>query len=346
MPYIYYVLTLLILMLAQVSCFTQNLRPPKVSLVGGHYVGAVAIDSDSRNDRGSKSSTMILNPYHEELMKPVIPGWFSLSIKRRALNLWGIFYTVSCLIYAVAILPFMVLTSWSIDLFASATYKRKRTILDWIVHMWSKAVLLTSGCKPTLYGEENLPPHGEPVLYVPNHTSFMDILTLSGFVPRPFKYLSKEEIVKIPVIGYAMKLAHHVFLKRNDITSIDAVAEAVSEKLKSGSSMVLFAEGTRSKDGVLRAFKKGAFQMAKAANVRIVPVSIGNLHRFMPPSALMPLAPLRNIYIKVHPPIDTLDVTVNDLRYQTWEAVNSGLPPYQQGEPSKRMMKAAKEGDK
>jgi 1-acyl-sn-glycerol-3-phosphate acyltransferase len=57
--------------------------------------------------------------------------------------------------------------------------------------------------------------------------------------------------------------------------------------------MVLFAEGSRSPDGRLRTFKKGAFQMAKAAGVKVVPVSIGNLHRWMPNTAILPLAPIR-----------------------------------------------------
>ena len=68
------------------------------------------------------------------------------------------------------------------------------------------------GFRPTIIGTENLPSYNETVIYVPNHTSLMDILTLSGFVPRPFKYLSKEEIKNMPVIGTAMKLAGHVFL--------------------------------------------------------------------------------------------------------------------------------------
>ena len=61
--------------------------------------------------------------------------------------------------------------------------------------------------------------------YVPNHTSFMDILVLSGFVPRPFKYLSKSEIMDIPVIGWAMNLAKHVFLKRDDLKSTMEVSD-------------------------------------------------------------------------------------------------------------------------
>lgn len=74
-------------------------------------------------------------------------------------------------------------------------------------------------CNPKLIGKENLPPIGEPVIYVPNHTSFLDILVFSGFVPRPFKYFSKAEIGNIPIIGFGMKLAKHIFLKREDIQS-------------------------------------------------------------------------------------------------------------------------------
>jgi len=161
----------------------------------------------------------------------------------------------------------MLAVSVSIDLFGSVAHKKRRAVLDWIVHYWSKIALTTAGCVPTLYGIENLPPAGEAVIYVPNHTSFMDILTLSGSVPRPFKYLSKEEIVKIPLIGWAMFLAQHVFLKRDNLQSTLQVSETVTQRLKDGNSMVLFAEGTRSKDGVVKTFKKGAFQMAQTAGV-------------------------------------------------------------------------------
>jgi 1-acyl-sn-glycerol-3-phosphate acyltransferase len=305
----------------------SSLRRPAVSSAGVD----VASDTVPR--------AMVLNPLLQSLTESVSPGKLSLAIKSKVLNLWGVFYALSCLVNAIFVLPVMIVVSLGIDVFGSSAYKKKRTVLDWMVHYWAKMVLLSSGCNPRIYGLENLPPSGEPVIYIPNHTSFMDILTLSGFVPKPFKYLSKEEIVKIPIIGYAMKLGQHVFLKRNDLESTIQVTNTVIEKLEDGNGMVLFAEGTRSKDGVLKQFKKGAFQMAKAAKVRIVPLSIGNLHRFMPPSALMPIAPLRNIYIKIHPAISSDNKSVAELRAETWEAVNSGLPPYQQGVLSARTQK-------
>jgi len=122
-----------------------------------------------------------------------------------------------------------------------------------------------------------------------------------------------------------------VFLKRDDLKSTFEVTETTVQRLKDGNSMVLFAEGTRSPDGALKTFKKGAFQMAKAAGVKIVPVSIGNLHRWMPKDALLPLAPIRHVYIKIHPAISTEDKTVSQLRAATFAAVNDGLPIYQQG---------------
>ena len=73
--------------------------------------------------------------------------------------------------------------------------------------------------------------------------------------------------------------------------------------------------------------------MAKAAGVRIVPVSIGNLHRWMPPSALLPLAPIRGVYVMIHPAIDTRDKSTKEIRKDVEDAVNSGLPSFQKRIP-------------
>jgi 1-acyl-sn-glycerol-3-phosphate acyltransferase len=139
--------------------------------------------------------------------------------------------------------------------------------------------------------------------------------------------------MKIPIIGTGMKLAKHVFLKRDDIHSAFECNEICTQRLLDGNSMVLFAEGTRSLDGRLRPFKKGAFQMAKKAGVRVVPVTLANLHRWMPPSAALPLAPMSNVYIKIHPAIDTANRTVSEIKKLCFEAVNEGLPSYQKALP-------------
>lgn len=262
---------------------------------------------------------------------------FALNIKGKILTIWGVLYTISALVLAMTVLPIMIVSAFVCNIRGNG---KRRLILDWIIHIWAKLTMLSLGTAPQVYGLENLPQQqqgngkdsSEVCVYVPNHTSFMDILLLSGFIPRPFKYLSKEEIKYIPIIGFAMHLAQHVFLKRDDLKSTLEVTESVIQRLKDGNSMVLFAEGTRSPDGRLKAMKKGAFQMAKAAGVKIVPISIGNLHRWMPKEALMPLAPIRNTYIKIHAPIDTKDLPLSQIRAQCLQAVNNGLPSFQQME--------------
>lgn len=270
----------------------------------------------------------ILNPLLSSQSSPVKLGPH-LKIKGKVLTIWGVLYAISAFSIAVLVLPFMMILAAISDIRGNGA---RRKVLDWIIHFWAKIAMLITNTRPKLYGAENLPSNDEVVMYIPNHTSFMDILVLSGFVPRAFKYLSKEEIKSIPVIGTAMGLAKHVFLKRDDLKSTFEVTETTVQRLKDGNSMVLFAEGTRSPDGALKTFKKGAFQMAKAAGVKIIPVTIGNLHRWMPKDALLPLAPIRHVYIKIHPPINTDDKSVSQLRALTFAAVNEGLPIYQQGE--------------
>lgn len=273
------------------------------------------------------TNNLFMNPLHLSQSQPVRVRFPYLNILGKVLTPWGVYNGLIFFATAAFILPIMLVQTVIADLTGNS---KRRRMLDWMIHIWagiSVSLCFTSG---RLYGTENLPAHNETVVYVPNHTSFMDILLLSAYVPRPFKYLSKEEIKYIPFVGAAMTLAKHVFLKRSDLRSTIQVTETCIERLKDGNSLVLFAEGTRSTDGKLTSFKKGAFQMAKQAGVKVVPVSIGNLHRWMPKNALLPLEPIRNTYVKIHPAIDTSNKTISEIRSLCYEAVNSGLPPYQQ----------------
>ena len=100
--------------------------------------------------------------------------------------------------------------------------------------------------------------------------------------------------------------------------------------LENGNSVVTFAEGTRSKDGKLKKFKKGPFKMSSMANVRIIPVSICNMYRWMPSSALLPIAFPRRVEIKLHPPVDTAGRSEAEVCKEVFDTVNAGLPTYQQ----------------
>ena len=120
------------------------------------------------------------------------------------------------------------------------------------------------GYTPEVVGLEHLEGVGH-CLYVPNHASFLDILTLTGFVPRPMKYVSEAKILEIPLIGWPMRLAGHVALKRgNRRSQLETFKDTVAS-LEKGNSLITFAEGGRSVSGKLMPFKRGE---AKPRNPR------------------------------------------------------------------------------
>ena len=112
-----------------------------------------------------------------------------------------------------------------------------------------------------------------PYVVVSNHESFVDILLISH-LPTEMKWMSKVEIMKIPLLGWMMKLARDIPLNRGDSTSGQEAIGASRERLDSKVSVMIFPEGTRSKTGELRKFRGGAFRLAIAAQVPILPLAV------------------------------------------------------------------------
>lgn len=248
-----------------------------------------------------------------------------VKVAGRAVNAVGAFFLLSVFSWAFVFFPALLLAAAYSKLFDP----KKRRLVDWAIFWWAKCAMLTCTFKPRLTGLENLPPVDEAVMIIPNHTSFLDILSLSGFLPRPLKYVSKHEILRIPLIGWAMRLAGHIAIRRSDRQSQLATIKDTVDSLKAGNTVVTFAEGTRSKDGRLRAFKKGPFKMSSTAGVNIVPVSICDLHRWMPSSAMLPLGFPRRTEIKIHPVVTVEGKSDMELQKEVFEAINSGLPEFQ-----------------
>jgi 1-acyl-sn-glycerol-3-phosphate acyltransferase len=129
-------------------------------------------------------------------------------------------------------------------------------------------------------GRENVRP-GSTYVMVANHLSFLDILVLFR-LRRHFKWVSKIEMFRIPVIGWNMRLNRYVELRRGDRQSVLRMMEDCRRTLAGGSSLMVFPEGTRSPDGKLRAFKPGAFQLALDARVPILPIVISGTSDALP----------------------------------------------------------------
>jgi len=112
-----------------------------------------------------------------------------------------------------------------------------------------------------------------PYVVVSNHESFVDILLISH-LPWEMKWLSKAEMFKIPLVGWLMRLAHDVPLRRGERDSVVAALAACRDRLERRVSVMVFPEGTRSASGEMGQFKDGAFRLAIEAGVPVLPLAV------------------------------------------------------------------------
>jgi 1-acyl-sn-glycerol-3-phosphate acyltransferase len=142
-----------------------------------------------------------------------------------------------------------------------------------IARIWAKAILVVSRIRVTVNGLANIDPAGF-YIYMSNHQSNFDIPVLLAHIPGQFRWLAKAELFRIPIFGRAMRGAGYISIDRfNRSSAFESISEA-AEKIKQGVSVMIFPEGTRSKDGRIRPFKKGGFVLAVDAGVPIVPIII------------------------------------------------------------------------
>lgn len=173
-------------------------------------------------------------------------------------------------------------------------------------------------------GLHNLPPETTTAVYVANHQSFLDIFSLFH-LGRPFKFVSKTSNFLIPIVGWSMFLTGHVMINREDKRSIMRCLGDCRGLLGKGASVLFFPEGTRSKDGKMAAFKKGAFSVAVKTGVPVVPITLIGTGALMPNGQEAKLYSGDAVRIIVHPPITSNNA--NTLMNEARAAIASRLPP-------------------
>lgn len=149
--------------------------------------------------------------------------------------------------------------------------------LNEVVYFWANQVLKKSQVTLKVNGLENVPK--EACCFVANHQGNFDILAILAAINKPMGFIAKKELIKTPIISQWMKNIRCVFIDRENVReSVKAINEGI-ENLKSGYSMVIFPEGTRSKGPEIGEFKKGSLKMATKANAPIVPVTIDGSYK-------------------------------------------------------------------
>jgi 1-acyl-sn-glycerol-3-phosphate acyltransferase len=144
-----------------------------------------------------------------------------------------------------------------------------------------RAGVRAAGIRVEVTGLENLPP-GASCIFLPNHVSNLDPPVVLPVLPGRSSVLLKKELMRIPVLGTAMRMGRFVPVERGSRReAAKASVEAAAEALRSGLHMLIFAEGTRSKDGRLAAFKRGPFYLAMETGAPIVPIVITGTQTMM-----------------------------------------------------------------
>lgn len=188
---------------------------------------------------------------------------------------------------------------------------------------FSGGILFLSGIKLKITGLENFDPNGTYV-YVSNHASQYDIVTMQKSVPNRMAIIFKRELAKIPLFGWQLVMGPYIMIDRkkmrNALNSIETAKKTMKEKKV---SILVFAEGTRSLTGEIQPFKRGAFKMVSGVGYPIIPVSISGSDKIMPKGTIK----LKSGEIHVHygSPISTEGISTRqdeiDLMNQVREVV-------------------------
>ena len=148
-------------------------------------------------------------------------------------------------------------------------------------------------------------------VFVANHQGAFDIFLVYGYLGHNFKWLMKQALRKMPLVGFASKKAGHVFVDQSSRKGIVETMRQTRDTLRDGMSTVVFPEGHRSPDGKMAEFKKGAFQTALSLKLPIVPVTIDGAYKVLPIHSwtMFPAA----ISLTFHDPIPTEGITSDTL---------------------------------
>jgi 1-acyl-sn-glycerol-3-phosphate acyltransferase len=228
---------------------------------------------------------------------------------------WVFVFVTMPLLFVGALATFLV----------TAPFDRRRVVLHLYSCAWASFYIVANPLWSERFsGRERLPWKGAAVL-VANHLSILDILVLYGLF-RPFKWVSKAEMFKVPVVGWNMWLNDYVSLQRGDRESIRRMMDHCRAHLARGTPVLIFPEGTRSRDGRLQAFKDGAFRLAIEAGCPVIPIAVSGTAEALPKHGLVIRQRMR-ADVRVLPALRPEDHPSTDaLREAARAAIAAALP--------------------
>lgn len=195
-------------------------------------------------------------------------------------------------------------------------------------HFWGKCWCRLLFIKVEVKNREYIDKNTSYV-FVANHQGAYDIFTIYGFLGHNFKWMMKKSIEKIPFVGAACKLSEQIMVDRSSAMAMARSIVDARKRLRNGMSLVVFPEGTRTQDGRMNPFKKGAFKLAIDFQLPLVPITIDGAYDILPRTSSILNIKYGKITLTIHKPITPPTSTKYDIESimnQTYTTIQSALP--------------------
>lgn len=217
-------------------------------------------------------------------------------------RLRGLLIADPCIILATA---FFSTVSFAVSFFDNTGRAQAR-----VARAWARTLLAVSGVHVRIEGLERIDPAGSYV-FISNHLSYMDTPVVLAHIPVQFRFLAKRGLFQIPGLGTHLSRAGHIPVPREDpraaVKTMQTAAEIIQEKKI---SLLIFPEGGRSHDGVLRPFKEGGAYIAIRAGVEVVPMVLIGTRGILPFGA--GIVQSGDVTLRILPPISTAQLNLKD----------------------------------
>ena len=176
--------------------------------------------------------------------------------------------------------------------------------------IYSRVALFALGVDVACRGLENIDSR-KPYVFMSNHASHADSPALAAVIPHPLHWVFKKELSKIPVFGWVLLACGQIMVDRSDPEKSKAALQEALSGLSGNNSVMIYPEGTRSRDGNLQPLKKGGFRMAVQAGLPIVPVRVSGTREIVAAGSLR-IRP-GNVRVELFPPVPTAGMEMADL---------------------------------
>lgn len=196
----------------------------------------------------------------------------------------------------------------------------------WPGVVWGRLFCILSLVRVHIEGHDKVS-EKQSYVFVANHQGAFDIFSIYGYLGHQFRWMMKKSLEKIPLVGYSCKVSGHIFVDNSNPAAVRATMATAEKRLAGGMSVVVFPEGSRTLDGHMHAFRRGAYTLAIEFGLPVVPVTIDGAYDVMRRGTWLPRP--GHINITIHQPIEAPangKHELSELMIKSADAIASALP--------------------